>query len=374
MDPLSWIDKPASVRPGEELDREALAANLRDQFPDLDVSAIEVTQFRSGHSNLTYLLRLGEREMVLRRPPFGAKIKTAHDMLRESHILSHLIQVYPKVPRMLAYCGDETVMGVPFYLMERLRGVILRGSKSGNVEIPAEQMLAIAENFVDNLVEIHQVDYRAAGLGDLGRPQGYVKRQADGWTQRYFKARTDDIPEMLVVAKWLAEHIPPGADDTPDVGESMTAAALIHNDYKYDNLVLDPEDLGVGKIIGVLDWEMATIGDPLMDLGTALGYWIDPDDPPEMQAMNFGLTTLPGNLKRREIAERYAQKSGRDLSNICFYYIFALFKIAVIIQQIYARYRAGYTTDERFATFILAVGVLGIRAVQVINMGRIDNL
>jgi len=295
-------------------------------------------------------------------------------MLREYHILSHLIQVYPKVPRMLAYCGDETVMGVPFYLMERLRGVILRGSKSGNVEIPAEQMLAIAENFVDNLVEIHQVDYRAAGLGDLGRPQGYVKRQADGWTQRYFKARTDDIPEMLVVAKWLAEHIPPGADDTPDVGESMTAAALIHNDYKYDNLVLDPEDLGVGKIIGVLDWEMATIGDPLMDLGTALGYWIDPDDPPEMQAMNFGLTTLPGNLKRREIAERYAQKSGRDLSNICFYYIFALFKIAVIIQQIYARYRAGYTTDERFATFILAVGVLGIRAVQVINMGRIDNL
>jgi aminoglycoside phosphotransferase (APT) family kinase protein len=361
METQSPVDRPAPIRPGEDLDLEALAAYLQNIFPDQGASELEVLQFPSGHSNLTYLLRLGERELVLRRPPFGASIKTAHDMGREYRILSHLVQVYPKVPRPLAYCQDESVIGAPFYLMERLLGLILRSDKPQGVELSQERMRALSENFIDNLVEIHKVDFRAAGLGDLGHPEGYVKRQIEGWTKRYHKARTDDIQDIERIAAWLAENMP------PDSG-----ASLIHNDYKYDNLVLDPQD--PSHIIGVLDWEMATIGDPLMDLGTSLGYWIDPNDPPEMQALTFGLTSLPGNLNRRQLAERYAHKSGDDISKLSFYYVYALFKIAVIVQQIYARYQAGFTQDERFATLIFAVRVLGRTAVKAIEKDRIDDL
>jgi len=355
------IDQPAPVRQGEALDSKLLATFLQKQFPDLDVSTLEVKQFPSGHSNLTYLLQVGEREMILRRPPFGAAIKTAHDMRREFQILSHLVHVYPKVPQPLAFCEDDSVLGVPFYLMERLKGVILRSHKSEGLELSPVKMRTLAENFVDNLVEIHQVDYQAAGLGNLGHPEGYVRRQVEGWTQRYNNAKTDDIPDIQRVITWLSGHWP-----------AETGSTMIHNDYKYDNLVLDPND--IGHIIGVLDWEMATIGDPLMDLGTSLGYWIDPEDSDEMKAMSFGLTILPGNLNRYEVAERYAHRSGKDISNICFYYVYALFKIAVIVQQIYARYTAGFTKDERFASFIYAVGVLGRKAIQVIEKERIDNL
>jgi len=307
------------------------------------------------------LLRAGDRELVLRRPPFGAKIKSAHDMSREHKILSHLIKVYPQVPRPLVYCEDPSVMGVPFYVMERIHGIILRGSLPKGLDISDSMMHTISENFVDNLVEIHQVDYQAAGLGDLGHPAGYVKRQIEGWTRRYKNAQTDDIPDIQRTASWLAENLP-----------RDSGAAFIHNDYKYDNLVLDPEN--PTEIIGVLDWEMATIGDPMMDLGTSLGYWIDPEDPPEMQVLSFGLTTQPGNLSRIELAERYAQHTGKDLSNLTFYYVYALFKIAGIVQQIYARYKAGYTQDERFAGLIFAVQLLGRMAIQAITKNRIDHL
>jgi len=364
MDIQNWIDRTVTVRQGEELDAEKLATYLRQHIPDLDGSAeLQIEQFPSGHSNLTYLLRLGQREMVLRRPPFGAKIKTAHDMGREYNILLHLAQVYSKVPRVLAYCQDPVVLGAPFYVMERLKGIVLRASAPKGLELTPALMRQLAENFCSNLAEIHGVDYQAAGLGDLGRPAGYVRRQIEGWTQRYARARTDDIPDIERVAAWLAEHTPPDSD---------AGGALIHNDYKYDNLVLSPAD--VSTIIGVLDWEMATIGDPLMDLGTSLGYWVDPGDPPELQVLRFGLTTLPGNLNRRELAQRYALLSGRDISNILFYYVYALFKIAVIVQQIYARYKAGFTKDERFARLIDAVRVLGKTAVLAINKGRIDDL
>jgi len=358
------MDKPATVRPGEALDADKLAAYLRQHVPGLPESAaLQVEQFPSGHSNLTYLLRVGERELVLRRPPFGAKIKTAHDMGREYLILSRLADVYAKVPRVLAYCEDETVLGARFYVMERLRGIILRAAAPKGLELSPTLMRALSENMLDNLVEIHRVDYQAAGLGDLGRPAGYVRRQIEGWTQRYANARTDDVPDIERVAAWLAEHTPPDAD---------SGSALIHNDYKYDNLVLSPDD--PASIIGVLDWEMATLGDPLMDLGTSLGYWVDPGDPPELQMVRFGLTTLPGNLNRRELAQRYAQQSGRDVSNILFYYVYALLKIAVIVQQIYARYKAGFTQDERFARLIDAVWALGRTAMLAIDKGRIDDL
>ena len=355
------IDKARPVRQGEELDPQALSDYLDAYLPELQASPLEILQFPSGHSNLTYLLRVGDQEYVLRRPPFGAKIKTAHDMGREYHILSHLKDVYPKVPRPIAFCEDETVLGAPFYVMERLKGVILRRSLPKGVEMNEAQMRALSENFVDNLVEIHQADYQSAGLGELGHPEGYVRRQIEGWTRRYHNAKTDDIPEIERTAVWLAENIP------AEVG-----AAMIHNDYKYDNLVLNPQDLT--QIIGVLDWEMATVGDPLMDLGTSLGYWVDPDDPPQLRSMAFGPTALPGNLNRRELAERYASKSGFELRNLPFYYVYALFKIAGIVQQIYARYKAGFTHDERFAPLIFVVRLLGETAVQAIEKGRIDNL
>jgi len=361
---MIWVDKSTAVRPGEELDAEKLAAFLRQHIPDLEgLTALQVEQFPGGHSNLTYLLRAGVRELVLRRPPFGAKIKTAHDMGREYQILSHLADVYDKAPRALAYCDDESVLGAPFYVMERLKGVILRGTAPKGLELVPALMRTLSENFVQSLAELHQVDYRAAGLSDLGRPAGYVKRQIEGWTQRYVNARTDDIPNVERVAAWLAEHMPSDVD---------AVGALIHNDYKYDNLVLAPDD--VSRIIGVLDWEMATLGDPLMDLGTSLGYWIDPGDPPELQALRLGMTTLPGNLSRRELTEHYARLSGLDVSRILFYYVYALYKIAVIAQQIYARYKAGFTQDERFARLIDAVRVLGQTGMLAIDKGRIDDL
>jgi aminoglycoside phosphotransferase (APT) family kinase protein len=356
----NWIDQATAVRQGEELDAGRLEAYLRAHLPDLG-DPISIEQFPAGHSNLTYLLRSGDRELVLRRPPFGAKIRTAHDMGREYHILSHLADVYQKVPRPLLYCEDTTVLDAPFYVMERLKGVILRSSAPEGLELPPLLMRALSENSIDNLVEIHGIDYEAAGLGDLGHPAGYVKRQIEGWTKRYHNARTDDIPEVERAAAWLAEHTP------PEVGPS-----LIHNDYKYDNLVLAPDDLS--QIIGVLDWEMATIGDPLMDLGTTLGYWVDSNDPEETQSLSFGLTTLPGNLNRRELAQRYAEQSGHDLSNILFYYVYGLFKIIVIAQQIYARYKAGLTKDERFAVFIYVIQMMGKAAVLAIEKGRIDDL
>ncbi len=357
---LAWIDQPRPVRAGEELNVEQLETYLSRHLPELG-GPLSVEQFPSGYSNLTYLLRMGERGLVLRRPPFGAQVKSGHDMHREYHILSHLADVYPQAPRPLLYCDDESVVGAPFYVMERVEGVILRSSRPTGIDLSPEVMRGLSESCIDNLAAIHAVDFKAAGLDDLGRPEGYVQRQVEGWIGRYQKAQTDAIPAMDQTAAWLADHLPP-----------ESGAALIHNDYKYDNLVLDPNDLT--RIKAVLDWEMATIGDPLMDLGTTLGYWVDPDDPPEMSALPFGPTALPGNLSRRGLVERYAHKSGRDVSQALFYYVYALFKIAVIIQQIYYRYKHGYTQDQRFATLILGVHVLAQTALLAIQKGRIDQL
>lgn len=355
-----WRDRPSKVRPGEELDNRRLAAFLEEHIPDLS-GALRVEQFPRGFSNLTYLLRFGDKEMVLRRPPFGAKIKSAHDMGREYHILSHLVQVYPKVPRPLLYCEDESVLGAPFYVMTRLEGVILRAHLPDEMAPTPPLMSRIAESFLDNLVELHAVDHHAAGLDELGRPEGYVRRQVDGWTRRYANARTDDVVEMERVAAWLSANQP---------GES--GAALIHNDYKYDNIVLDPADWS--RIIGVLDWEMATVGDPLMDLGSSLGYWIEAGDPLEIQALQFSPTTLPGNPSRHDLVERYARRSGRDIQHAVFYFAYGLFKLAVIAQQIYARYKRGYTEDPRFAGLIQAVRACGLMALQATEKGRLDRL
>jgi aminoglycoside phosphotransferase (APT) family kinase protein len=355
-----WRDQPVAVRVGEELDEESLRDYLVQHFPDLSGS-LTVRQFPSGFSNLTYLIRFGEREMVLRRPPFGARIKSAHDMRREHTILSQLYPVFNRVPMPLHYCQDTSVLGAPFYLMSRLEGVILRPQMPRGMIPDPELMGRIAGAFIDNLVDLHSVDFRAAGLGEFGRPEGYIQRQIEGWSGRYYKSRTDDILEMDEVASWLAENRP--LESVP---------ALIHNDYKYDNLVLDPADWS--RITGVLDWEMATIGDPLMDLGTALGYWVEAGDPPEIQALRLSPTNLDGNPTRAELVERYARRSGQDVSNILFYFVYGLFKLAVIVQQIYYRYESGYTQDPRFAGLITAVRACSRMAKQVIDNERIDLL
>ncbi len=358
--PTELLDEPQPTRPGEELDAAKLETYLRQALPDLS-GHVQIAQFPKGYSNLTYLLNVGERELVLRRPPFGAKIKTAHDMGREYRILSHLIAVYPKVPRPLAYCEDESVLGAPFYIMERVKGIILRAKPPTGLQLTPASMRRISESFIDNLTEIHGVDYVAAGLGDLGKPEGYITRQVEGWIKRYQNARTDDIPEMERIAAWLVEHKPAEA-----------GGGLIHNDYKYDNLVLDPQD--VSQIRAVLDWEMATIGDPLMDLGSTLGYWVDPDDPEDWQKQSFGMTTWPGNLNREQLLERYMHKSGRTVGQAVFYYAYALFKIAVIVQQIYARYKQGLTQDARFAGLINLVRSGSKTACLAIEKKRITRL
>lgn len=347
-------EQARGVRTGEELPVDRLDAYVRKAFPELS-GPLMVRQYPSGHSNLTYYVRVGAQELILRRPPFGTSIKSAHDMSREYLILSHVRTVYDKVPRTIAYCGDSDVIGAPFYLMERVPGIVLRRDPPPGLDLTPKRMYAFSNAVVDNLAAIHALDYAAAGLAGMGRPDGYAERQVRGWTERYAHARTEDISSMERVARWLADHLPPRATGS---------AALIHNDYKYDNLVLDGTNLGIRA---VLDWEMATIGDPLMDLGTTLGYWIEANDPEEMQGIAFCLTMLPGNLTRDQVVARYARASGRDVSNVRFYYVYALFKIAVIVQQIFRRWKEGHSNDPRFEHLIVAVRVLSGAAEREIN-------
>lgn len=350
------LDGTRPVRLGEELPRERLEAYLRQHFPGGD--ALSVEQFPSGHSNLTYLLRWGGQDYVLRRPPFGNQVKTAHDMGREYRVLSKLAPLYPPAPRPYLYCEDESILGAPFYIMERRHGFVLRQRLPVGLTIDADQMRRLCLALIDNFAQLHALDYQAAGLGDLGKPEGYVGRQVSGWSKRYRDAQTDTVPEMEQAARWLAANLPP-----------ESGAAVIHNDYKFDNLMLDPNDLT--RIVAVFDWEMATVGDPLMDLGTSLGYWVEADDPPELHTLALGPTAAPGCPTRRQLAERYAAISGREVSNLHFYYCFGLFKLASVLQQIYARYVRGHTRDERFARFNERVAGLAKAAVRVIETGKV---
>ena len=350
-------DEAGPVRPGEELDLRALGAYLAEHLPGgMPSEAIAVEQFPHGHSNLTYLVRLGDRELVLRRPPFGNRVKTAHDMGREYRILSRLCRVYDPAPCPLLFCEDEGVLGAPFYLMERRQGIILRRTPADS-PLPPATVRRLCESLVEGLARLHALDYEAAGLGDIGKPGGYVERQVTGWSRRYGDARTDDLPDLERAAAWLAANRPP-----------ESGSALIHNDYKFDNLVLDPHD--PARIVAVLDWEMATIGDPLMDLGTTLGYWIQADDPEPIRRFLAGPTALPGSLTRRELADHYARCAGRPVPDLLFYYVYGLFKIAVIAQQIYARYVRGATADPRFAPLGAVVAALGESAGRAIDSGR----
>lgn len=330
-----FCDKPTSIRPGEELDTAKLAPYLRAHFPG-EAENFSVEQFPSGHSNLTYSVQLGNRQMVLRRPPFGSKVKSAHDMGREFRVLSKLHDAYPPAPRVLLYCDDASVLGAPFYLMEPIHGIILRRDPPAGLVFTQATARGLCESFIDNLARLHSIDYAGIGLADLGKPQGYVERQVHGWIERYHGSKTHDLPEVAQISRWMQQKLP-----------SSSYASLIHNDYKFDNVILELEDLT--KIIGVLDWEMCTLGDPLSDLGTALAYWVEAGDSEDLQKLRWGPTNYPGSMTRSELVQRYAHAAGRDVSNMVFYVVFARFKVAVIVQQIYYRYHLGLTKDPRFA-------------------------
>lgn len=353
-------DEPRSVRTGEELNLTKLNEYLRQQVPALGTVA-EVRQFPGGYSNLTYWLRAANGEYVLRRPPLGANIKGGHDMGREFRVLSLLTGHYDKIPEPVVYCETTDVLGTPFYIMTRVHGIILRAPMAPKLNLAPEQMRALSEALVDNLVRIHGLDIQAIGLHQLGKPEGYVKRQVEGWHKRYHTAETELIPAMNRVGAWLQENDPP-----------EQAPAFLHNDYKFDNVVLaashttgEPQPL----INGVLDWEMATVGDPLMDLGATLAYWSEASDSPAYR--NFNLTWLPGNLTRQEVVSRYAERSGRDVSGILFYYVFGLYKNAVIAQQIYARWKQGHSQDARFGHLLPMIIELANKAAHTVEQGVI---
>jgi aminoglycoside phosphotransferase (APT) family kinase protein len=352
------MSETIEIREGEGFDLEATGRYLRANVDDVPEGELEVRQFPSGASNLTYLLRVGDWEGVLRRPPLGPVPPKAHDMGRESGILARLNAVYPLAPKPYFFCEDESVIGAPFYVMERRKGIVLDDSFPDGVEQDQELCHGISRTLVDTLVELHAVDVKKAGLGDLGKPDGFLQRQTEGWISRYEKAKTDEIEEVGPLTAWLARDIP----ESPP-------PAVIHNDYKLNNLVLDPEDLT--GVRAVLDWEMATVGDPLFDLAVSLSYWIEPNDPDELKAVMPTVTVTPGFMTRQELIDRYAGESGRDLSEMHWYVVFGYFKLAGILQQIYARYKNGQTTDERFATFGERVRTLILHAENLSRTGDV---
>jgi aminoglycoside phosphotransferase (APT) family kinase protein len=345
------------IRRGEELNEQNLREFLRAEFNGSDDN-FEILQFAAGSSNLTYLVKFGEEEYVLRRPPFGNTVKSAHDMKREFIVLSKLSKIYKPAPKPLIYCDNDTVIGSEFYLMERRKGLIIRGKSPANLENSKDLQRKVCESFIKNLAELHSIDFNKIGLSGLGKPQGYAKRQVEGWTKRYFNATTDENAELEKTIEWLNMEIPESNNPT-----------LIHNDYKFDNVMLNPNDLI--EIEAVLDWEMATVGEPLMDLGTTLAYWMSKDAGEQMLDMPFNPRVLMENISRKELAEIYAAKSGCDLSNILFYYVFGTFKVAVIAQQIYFRFHKGFTRDKRFANFNFFVNTLGKIALRAIEKDKI---
>ncbi len=357
-----------AVRDGEQVDTVALRRWLALVRPELVPAggAVTVTQFPNGFSNLTYLVRVehedGVRSYVLRRPPRGVKPGSAHDVGREHDILAALFPLGVPVPRPIARCDDVTVIGAPFYLMEHVDGLILRGKPpvelAANVEEVPAILAALSKTFVATLVQLHAVDISQPPLSSFGKPDGYARRQVQGWTRRWHAARTQDVPDIELVARWLEAHAP-----------RERPACLVHNDFKFDNLVLGRNDFT--RVLAILDWEMATIGDPMMDLGTTLAYWVEAGDDPIFRSLGLGVTAQPGMSTRADLVQAYGVASGRDVSEAPYHYAFGLFKVAVIAQQIFARYEQGLTRDPRFAALGNVVQALGGAAAAVIGSGAI---
>lgn len=351
---MTLSDQTIRSREGEELDAAVIDVYLKEHIPGLSGTP-RISQFPGGASNLTYLIEYPNQEFVLRRPPFGHKAKSAHDMGREYRILNQLNAGFPYCPKAYAYCTDESVIGAEFYVMERVRGIILREDIPAELNFTPEQTTALCKSFIDKFVDLHNVDYQACGLGDLGKPEGYVQRQIGGWIDRYERAATPDAPVWTEVKAWLRDKMP--ADHHKP--------GIVHNDYRFDNVILSPNN--PMEIIGVLDWEMTTIGDPLMDLGNTLAYWIQADDPQPMQLTRKQPSNAPGMLTRQQFVDYYAERAGIEIKSIDFYYTYGLFRLAGIIQQIYYRYFHGQTKDQRFAKFVQMNALLEQTSLQVIN-------
>ncbi len=349
------------VREGEHLDWVRVAAYLQDclptgQIPGLDLSHdMQVGQFHGGHSNLTYLVRYGDVELVLRRPPLGPLPPTAHDMAREHRWLEAIHPLFPLAPRPYLLCQDPAIAGAPFYVMERRRGLIVRTDEPPQLHDQPGERRRVSRALVEMMAGLHAIDIQAAGLSRLGKPIGFVERQVRGWTERWQRSKTDeDVPAMEELVTWLPAHLPPDAEPP----------AIVHGDIKLDNVMLDPHD--IGRLVAVFDWEMTALGDPLVDLGIFLAYWshgtrLEPND------ALASVTDRPGWFSRDEVIECYAAHSGRDLSRLAFYEAFALFKVAVVIQQIFFRYKRGHTNDARFAQFDVRVRHLARKAVEAIR-------
>jgi aminoglycoside phosphotransferase (APT) family kinase protein len=347
------LDQAGRVRSGEELDAAAVDAFLKPRVPGLEGVPV-IAQFPGGASNLTYLVSYPGRDLVLRRPPFGHKAKGAHDMGREAKVMALLKPSYPCVPAVLAVCDDPAVMGCAFYVMERIAGIIPRQDLPAGLGLDAAQTRRLCLAVIDKLVELHRIDPQAAGLAAIGRGEGYVQRQVEGWCGRYRAARTDDAADFEAVMAWLAEKRP----------AAEVAIRVIHNDFRFDNVVLDPAD--PFRVIGVLDWEMATLGDPLMDLGNSLAYWVEAGDDEYLRMTRRQPTDAPGMLTRAQVIGYYAGRTGFSVDNFDFYAIFGLFRLAVIAQQIYRRYRDGHARDPQFASFGAIVNYLGERCGRLI--------
>jgi aminoglycoside phosphotransferase (APT) family kinase protein len=355
------VEDGREVRQEDSFDVMAVATWLRENAPqilqdDLDDTP-RVRQFAGGASNLTYLLAYGNRELILRRPPQGTKAASAHDMRREYRIQGALAPVYRYVPKMVALCTDDGVIGSDFYVMERIKGTILRGRIPPSLSLDEHSTRELCISAVDRLVQLHQADPAQAGLADIGKGPGYVRRQVEGWSERYRAAHTWNVPSFARVMAWLSERQP------EDV-----ARRIVHNDFRFDNLVLAPED--PQRIVGVLDWELATVGDPLMDLGGALAYWVQADDDRIMRALRRQPTDAPGMLTRREVVEHYSERTGMPVEDWVFYEVFGLFRLATIVQQIYKRYHLRETRNRAFRHYWLAVRYLDRRCLGIIRHER----
>ncbi len=319
----------------------------------LGVPSVDITAFPGGFSNLTYEVQVGESSYVLRRPPHGLKIAKAHDMIREFRVLQALEKAgYSKMPHPISACEDESIIGAPFFLMEKVEGMIIRNRPPA--EATREFFRCLSQSALDVLIELHSLELNDSGLGALGKPEGYALRQVQGWAERFQKAKTSEVTSIKEAFEWLSKSIPSASD-----------VAFIHNDFKYDNLVISSS----GEVQAVLDWEMATVGDPLMDLGTTLAYWAEAEDEDILKM--FNLSYVPGNFTRSELIAYYGAKTGRDMSEMKFYYVFGLCKVATIAQQIYQRFSLGYSKDPRFSVLNQVVEAAGRMATKCIQTGQI---
>ncbi|RFS32259.1 phosphotransferase family protein [Acinetobacter cumulans] len=355
---MSVIDVGGSVREGEELDVRAVGNWLIEHGAEIS-GPVEVTQYSGGASNWTYRLKYSNEDLILRRPPKGTKAKSAHDMAREYHVQRALSEFYPVLPEMVALCQDESVIGCDFYVMKRVEGIIPRANLPKELNFDESQVRELCINVIDKLIELHQVPYQGTDLEKIGKGDGYCRRQVEGWDARYEKAKTLNVPSFKYVRNWLKDNIP---------ADSKTC--VIHNDWRFDNVILDPNN--PTQVIGVLDWEMATLGDPLMDLGSALAYWVENGDNAIFKATRRQPTNLKGMFSRKEVVEYYLEKTGLKTDNWAFYEVFGIFRLAVIAQQIYYRYYHKQTNNPAFKDFWIVIHALHIRALKLIGVQKIE--